>query len=89
MMNPSENVNGRRQEMTSLFLLSNVKPMENHPFQVRDDEEMDALVESIRQFGVLNPIIVRFKKGDNRGYETQKIRGVQAAEQIRNSRDRS
>ena len=69
MMNPSENVNGRRQEMTSLFLLSNVKPMENHPFQVRDDEEMDALVESIRQFGVLTPIIVRFKKGDNRGYE--------------------
>ena len=52
MMNPSENVNGRRQEMTSLFLLSNVKPMENHPFQVRDDEEMDALVESIRQFGI-------------------------------------
>ena len=30
---------------------------------------MDALVESIRQFGVLNPIIVRFKKGDSRGYE--------------------
>ena len=68
MMNLSENVNGRRQEMTSLFLLSNIKPMENHPFQIRDDEEMDALVESIRQFGVLNPIIVRFKKGDNRGY---------------------
>ena len=69
MMNPSENVNGRRQEMMSLFLLSNVKPMENHPFQIRDDEEMDALVESIRQFGVLNPIIVRFRNGDNRGYE--------------------
>ena len=69
MMNPSENAGGHRQEMTSLFLLSNVKPMENHPFQVRDDEEMEALVESIRQFGVLNPIIVRFRKGDNRGYE--------------------
>lgn len=69
MMNPSENAGGRRQEMTSLCLLSNIKPMENHPFQIRDDEEMDALVESIRQFGVLNPIIVRFKNGDNRGYE--------------------
>ena len=69
MMNLSENAGGRRQEMTSLFLLSNIKPMENHPFQVRDDEEMDALVESIRQSGVLNPIIVRFKKGDSRGYE--------------------
>ena len=69
MMNPSENAGGRRQEMTSLFLLSNVKPMENHPFQVRDDEEMEALVESIRQFGVLNPIIVRFKSGSSGGYE--------------------
>lgn len=55
--------------MTSLFLLSNIKPMENHPFRISDDEEMDALVESIRQFGVLTPIIVRFKNGDNRGYE--------------------
>ena len=55
MMNPSENLHGRREENTSLFLLSNIKPMENHPFQVRDDEEMEALVESIRQFGVCSP----------------------------------
>ena len=55
MMNPSENLRGRREENTSLFLLSNIKPMENHPFQVRDDEEMEALVESIRQFGVCSP----------------------------------
>ena len=41
--------------------------MENHPFGVRDDEDMEALVESIRQFGVLNPIIVRERRkyGDN------------------------
>lgn len=69
MMNPSENLHGRREENTSLFLLSNIKPMENHPFQVRDDEEMEALVESIRQFGVLNPIIVRIKNGYGSKYE--------------------
>ena len=69
MMNPSENLRGRREENTSLFLLSNIKPMENHPFQVRDDEEMEALVESIRQFGVLNPIIVRIKQGYREKYE--------------------
>ena len=69
MMNPSENLHGRREENTSLFLLSNIKPMENHPFQVRDDEEMEALVESIRQFGVLNPIIVRIKQGYREKYE--------------------
>ena len=69
MMNPSENLRGRREENTSLFLLSNIIPMENHPFQVRDDEEMEALVESIRQFGVLNPIIVRIKQGYREKYE--------------------
>ena len=69
MMNPSENLRGRREENTSLFLLSNIKPMENHPFQVRDDEEMEALVENIRQFGVLNPIIVRIKNGYGAKYE--------------------
>ena len=69
MINPSENLRGRREENTSLFLLSNIKPMENHPFQVRDDEEMEALVESIRQFGVLNPIIVRIKQGYREKYE--------------------
>ena len=69
MMNPSENLRGRREENTSLFLLSNIKPMENHPFQVRDDEEMAALVESIRQFGVLNPIIVRIQNGYGAKYE--------------------
>ena len=69
MMNPSENLHGRREENTSLFLLSNIKPMENHPFQVRDDEEMEALVESVRQFGVLNPIIVRIKNGYGAKYE--------------------
>lgn len=28
-------------------------------FKVKDDEEMDKTVESIKQFGVLNPVIVR------------------------------
>ena len=69
LLNPSESLHGRREENTSLFLLSNIKPMENHPFQVRDDEEMEALVESIRQFGVLNPIIVRIKNGYGAKYE--------------------
>ena len=29
------------------------------PFKVREDEEMEALVESVKTFGVLNPAIVR------------------------------
>ncbi len=30
-----------------------------HPFKVKDDAEMDKLVESIKENGVLNPVIVR------------------------------
>lgn len=47
--------------------LTNIHPMEDHPFKVKDDEDMAALVESIRQYGVLNPIIVH--KRVNGGYE--------------------
>ena len=37
----------------------------NHPFKVLDDERMDTLVESIRENGILNPVIVRpDKNGD-------------------------
>lgn len=31
----------------------------NHPFKVLDDEKMDTLVDSIRDNGILNPVIVR------------------------------
>ena len=67
MINPFENVNGHRNETTCVYALTNIHPMENHPFKVKDDEDMAALVESIRQYGVLNPIIVR--KRVNGGYE--------------------
>lgn len=59
MMNPCEVWNSPRTENTHVYALKNISPMENHPFGVRDDEDMEALVESIRQYGVLNPIIVR------------------------------
>ena len=68
MINPCENVNGHRNETTCVYALTNIYPMENHPFKVKDDEDMAALVESIRQYGVLNPIIVR-KRTMGGGYE--------------------
>ena len=49
--------------------LHRIKPMQNHPFGVRDDEEMNALVESIRENGVLTPILVRAIRKEN-GNET-------------------
>lgn len=39
--------------------LNELYPFEGHPFQVRDDEAMRETVESIRQYGVLVPAIVR------------------------------
>ena len=39
--------------------LSELYPFKNHPFQVRDDEKMEETVESIRNYGVLNPGLVR------------------------------
>ena len=67
MMNPCEVWNSPRTENTHVYALKNISPMENHPFGVRDDEDMEALVESIRQYGVLNSIIVRERRhfGDN------------------------
>ncbi len=39
--------------------LSELHPFKEHPFQVRDDEKMEETVESIRNYGVLNPGLVR------------------------------
>lgn len=47
--------------------LSELFPFENHPFKVRDDEKMQETAESIRNYGVLNPGLVRPRKAG--GYE--------------------
>ena len=39
--------------------LSLIDPFPGHPFQVRDDEEMERLAESIVENGVLVPLTVR------------------------------
>ena len=39
--------------------LSDLHPFEGHPFKVLDDDSMTETVESIRQMGVTNPLIVR------------------------------
>ncbi len=59
--------NGEHTEQVQQLKLSELVPFKNHPFKVRDDEEMEKTVESIEQFGVLNPIIAR--PNENGGYE--------------------
>ena len=40
-----------------------------HPYKVEDNEEMEALAESIREYGILNPLLVRRMEGSETDYE--------------------
>lgn len=47
--------------------IKKLRPFENHPYYVRDDDEMMDLTESIKKNGILSPLIVR--PIDNGEYE--------------------
>ena len=46
-----------KREKVRIVPISNIEDFPDHPFQVKDDESMAQLVESIRMNGVLNPVI--------------------------------
>ena len=50
---------GAVAETVQRMPLSQLHPFEGHPFKVLDDDAMTETVESIRQMGVANPLIVR------------------------------
>ena len=54
-------------EKIQILPLSELHPCEGHPFQVRDDEEMDKMVDSVKEYGVMTPAIVRPRRDG--GYE--------------------
>ena len=39
--------------------ISKLRPFEGHPFKVKDDAEMNTLIESVQTQGILSPLIVR------------------------------
>ena len=49
--------------------IEKLHPIENHPYKVQDNEEMDALAESIKVHGVVSPIIVRPLENTTDEYE--------------------
>ena len=49
--------------------IEKLHPFENHPYKVQDNEEMDALAESIKAHGVVSPIIVRPLENTTDEYE--------------------
>ena len=56
-----------QEDRITLLPLSELHDFPNHPFKVRDDEAMQETAESIRQYGVLVPAIVRPR--EDGGYE--------------------
>ena len=54
---------------TKNILIEKLHAFENHPYKVQDNEEMVRLSESIREHGVLSPIIVRPKENTEDEYE--------------------
>ena len=55
------------EESATDIEISRIHSFVNHPFKVLDDDKMDDLVESIKQNGVLTPVLVRPDK--NNSYE--------------------
>lgn len=47
--------------------LKDLYPFKDHPFQVRDDEEMQKVVDSVKEYGVVTPAIAR--RRSEGGYE--------------------
>lgn len=55
-----------KRERVMELPLTELQPFANHPFHVQDDAELQKLAESMREYGVLSPLIARPKDD---GYE--------------------
>ena len=60
-MNDEERVINHSPRVLNIEI-SQIDDFEDHPFKVKDDEDMEKLMESIATYGVLTPAIVREKK---------------------------
>lgn len=49
--------------------IEKLHPFENHPYKVQDNEEMEALAESIKEHGIVSPVIVRPLENTTDEYE--------------------
>ena len=56
-----------QEEVVVRLPLTDLHPFPDHPFQVRDDEEMRETIQSVKEYGVIIPAIVRPR--EEGGYE--------------------
>ena len=61
--------NELKKQATVQIPLGRLHRFPGHPYKVEDNEEMEALAESIREYGVLNPLLVRRMEGSETDYE--------------------
>jgi ParB family chromosome partitioning protein len=54
---------------TTTISINKIRPFEGHPYKVLDNEEMNSLIESVQENGVMTPLIVRPLEGTRDEYE--------------------
>lgn len=54
-------------EVVKHIYLKNIQPFADHPFEIRDDDAMKETVQSVKEYGVIMPVIVR--QTDEGNYE--------------------
>ena len=57
-------MNNTKEVQVMQLPIQKLRPFENHPFQVKDDDEMEQLVWSVLTQGVLTPLVVRPLEND-------------------------
>ena len=82
-MKGAVNMANRKLKSAVNIPLEKIRPFEGHPYKVIDNEEMNALIESIQEQGILSPLIVRPLENTKDEYELisghRRLRAAQKA----------
>ena len=77
------NIANRKLKSAVNIPLEKIRPFEGHPYKVLDNDEMNALIESIQEQGILSPLIVRPLENTEDEYELisghRRLRAAQKA----------
>lgn len=82
-MKGAVNMANRKSKSAVNIPLEKIRPFEGHPYKVIDNEEMNNLIESIQEQGILSPLIVRPLENTEDEYELisghRRLRAAQKA----------
>lgn len=67
LFSTQEERDNKDREYVKMIPINEITNFPNHPYKVKEDEEMLSMVRTIKEFGVIHPVIVRPKKDG--GYE--------------------